>query len=263
MAVETVVVTGAAGRIGSCLRAGWRSRFRLLRLVDHRDLGAAAAAEEVVQLDLCDFGGVEEAMRGVEVVVHLAAIPSEDEFERLLEANVRATYNVFEAARRAGVGRVVFASTNHVTGFYPRAQTIGPADPVRPDSLYAVTKVFGEALGRLYADKWGLEMVCIRIGSFAERPTGAHAFGMWLSPRDAVQLFTKAATVPDVGYLIVYGLSANHPSWWTNPGAAVLGYQPVDDAEAAADERVREEADASPELLQGGTYTRRSFWIEP
>src|SRR5919201_6368822 len=87
VAVETVVVTGAAGRIGSCLRAGWRSRFRLLRLVDHRDLGAAAAAEEVVQLDLCDFGGVEEAMRGVEVVVHLAAIPSEDEFERLLEAN--------------------------------------------------------------------------------------------------------------------------------------------------------------------------------
>lgn len=258
-----MLLTGASGRIGSTLRDGWRGTFPLLRLVDRRDLGPAAAGEEVVVLDLADFAGLGRAMRGVDVVVHLAAIPSEERFERLLDANIRATYNVFEAARQAGVGRVVYASTNHVTGFYPRAQTIGPEEAVRPDSLYAVTKVFGEALGRLYADKWELDVVCVRIGSFAERPTSAHALGMWLSPRDTVRLFTNAVTVPDVGFLVVYGLSRNRGSWWRNPGAAALGYEPLDEAEAAADEAVVDETAAAPELLQGGAYTRRSYWIEP
>src|ERR671918_2932844 len=145
--------------------------------------------------------GVRRAMAGVDVVVHLAAIPGEDSFSRLVEANVFGTYNVFEAARQAGVRRVVFASTNHVTGFYPRGEGVGPSDPVRPDSLYAVTKVFGEALGRLYADKWGLEVVCIRIGSFGKRPTTVQALGMWLSERDGAQLFTKAVTAPTIGFV--------------------------------------------------------------
>ena len=127
------------------------------------------AGEEALRLDLADFAAVRPAMEGTDVVVHLAAIPSEDTFERLLQANVAATYNVFEAARQAGARRVVFASTNHVTGFYRRSERVGPADPVRPDSMYGATKVFGEAVGRLYADKWGMEVVCLRIGAFGER----------------------------------------------------------------------------------------------
>ena len=148
-----VLMTGAAGEIGSLLREAWRGALPAVRLIDRRDLGEAAAGEEVVQLDLADFPRLHSASEGADVVVHLAAIPSEDEFPRLVEANVVATYNVFEAARQAGVRRVVFASTNHVTGFYRWSERVSPADPVRPDSMYAVTKVFGDAVGRLYADK--------------------------------------------------------------------------------------------------------------
>lgn len=258
-----VLLTGAAGGIGSVLREAWRGMFATLRLVDVRDLGPAAPGEEVVQLDITDFTRVRHALEGIEVVVHLAGIPSEDLFSRLIDSNIRATFNVFEAARQAGVRRAVFASTNHVTGFYPRAQPIGPDDPVRPDSMYAATKVFGEAVGRLYADKWGMEVVCVRIGSFAERPTSAHALGMWLSPRDAVQLFTRAVTTPGVSYLIVFGLSRNRGSWWHNPGASVLGYEPADEAEEAAAEDVKRQADRASAMLQGGTYTARDFWVAP
>jgi hypothetical protein len=107
-----------------------------------------------------------------------------------MEANVAATFNVFEAARECGVRRLVFASTNHATGFYPRSQRVGRRIPF-DRTLYAVTKVFGEALGRLYADKWGLDVICLRIGAFGNRPTSVHALSMWLSERDAVQLFTR------------------------------------------------------------------------
>ena len=258
-----VLVTGAAGGIGSVLRQAWRGRFPLLRLADICTLGSAAPGEELVELDITEFEAVLAAVEQIDVVVHLAGVPTEDRFSRLLEANVRGTYNVFEAARLRGVRRVVFASTNHVTGFYPRSQKIGPSEPARPDSLYGATKVFGEALGRLYADKWGLEVVCVRIGSFDERPTSTHALGMWLSPRDGVQLFTKAVTVGDVGYLVVFGLSRNRNSWWDNPGRKVLGYEPVDDAEEAADPALVREAVRAQELHQGGTYTAQDFWVPP
>jgi uronate dehydrogenase len=258
-----VLVTGAGGRIGSVLRRAWRGRFPLLRLVDVCDLGVAAPGEELVQLDITDFEGVRDALERIDVVVHLAGIPTEDLFSRLLDANVRGTFNVFEAARLRGVRRVVFASTNHVTGFYPRTQLIGPTEPVRPDSMYAATKVFGEAVGRLYADKWGMEVISVRIGSFGERPTSTHALGMWLSPRDAVQLFTKAVTASGVSYLVVFGLSRNRHSWWDNPGQSVLGYEPVDDAEEAAEPSLKREAARSSGMLQGGTYTARDFWVPP
>ena len=256
-------MTGAAGRIGRVLREAWRGRFPTLRLVDVCDLGERRPGEELVQLDVTDFEGLRRALDGIEVVVHLAGIPSEDLFARLLEANVRGTYNVFEAARQCGVGRVVFASTNHVTGFYPRTQRIGPDDPVRPDSMYGATKVFGEAVGRLYVDKWGLEVVSVRIGSFRERPVSPHSLGMWLSPRDGVQLFTKAVTAPRVGYLVVFGLSRNERSWWDNPGALVLGYEPVDSAEDQFGDDAEEQSAAALALLQGGAYTEQDFWRPP
>lgn len=257
-----VLLTGAGGRIASVLRAAWRGSWTM-RLVDVRDLAPQAAGEELLQLDLVDFPGVRRAMAGVDVVVHLAAIPGEDSFSRLVEANVFGTYNVFEAARQAGVRRVVFASTNHVTGFYPRRERVGPPDPVRPDSLYAVTKVFGEALGRLYVDKWGLEVVCIRIGSFGRRPTTARALGTWLSERDAVQLFTKTVTAPAVGFLVVYGASRSRWSSWENPGAALLDYTPLDDVEDAAAEEIKQEAEEGGDEPQGGEFATREYWISP
>jgi uronate dehydrogenase len=201
-------------------------------------------------------------MSGVDVAVHLAAIAHEDSFDRLVESNLRATYNVFEAARQAGVRRVVFASTSHVTGFYRRGQRIGPAAPVRPDTMYAVTKVFGEAVGRLYADKWGLEVACVRIGAFAERPESHDAAGTWLSPRDAVRLFSAAVSAPGVGYVVVYGASRHRHSSWDNPGAAALGYEALDEFEAAADAELIALARA-PAALQGGSFARPEYRVEP
>jgi uronate dehydrogenase len=124
-------------------------------------------------------------MDGVDATVHLAGIPQEDSFDRILETNVVGTYNVFEAARNQGCPRVVFASSLHVTGFYDAGERISPELPVRPDSFYGVGKACGENLGRLYADKHGLQVVCVRIGAFAERPTTPRHLSTWLSPRDA------------------------------------------------------------------------------
>lgn len=259
----TVLLTGAAGRIGSVLRSAWRSEFAVLRIADFRDLGDVKGGEQAFAVDLADFEATRRAIDGADAVVHLAAIPTEDRFARLVESNVTATYNIFEAARQAGVQRVVFASTNHVTGFYKETERVRPDDPVRPDSLYAVTKVFGEALGRLYADKWGMEVVCVRIGAFDEQPRDAHALRMWLSPRDAVQLFTKALTTPGVGFLVVYGLSRSCESWWDNPGAEVLGYEPVDGVDAKLAAAVRSEAEPADGLFQGGPFARRDYWVAP
>jgi uronate dehydrogenase len=261
--VDRVLITGAAGRIGSVLREGLRGQFDRLRLADLRELGPAADGEELVRLDLADLDGVVEAMDGMDGVVHLAAVPTEDAFEPLLRNNVLATYNVFEAARLQGVRRVVFASTNHVTGFYPRSRRVGPDDPVRPDTLYGVTKVFGEALGRLYADKFDLEVICLRIGAFSQRPPSARRErSLWLSHRDAVQLTIKALTAEAFEFLIVYGVSANPDSWYHNPAAVRLGYEPRDVAQQPAPEPAPRPA-ARPrrrsETLQGGTYTDHDF----
>ncbi len=256
MTEKRILVTGAAGRIGSVLRDGFRGTFGLVRLTDIREIAPAGEAEEVVQADLSDFQAVLEAAAGVDAIVHLGAIPDEDTFERLLRANIVATYHVFEAARRRGVRRIVFASTNHVTGFYGASERIGPNDPVRPDSLYGVSKVFGEALGRLYADKFGLEVVCLRIGAFGERPSSGAAARMWLSPRDAVQLFRKSIEAPDVGFLVVYGASNIDDPLWTNPNAARIGYEPEDER------RDGSASEAGAEAFQGGRYTAPDYGPE-
>jgi uronate dehydrogenase len=253
---ERVLVTGAAGRIGSVLREGFRGAFPVVRLTDIKEFPPAREGEEVVRADLGDLEAVLDAMRGVDVVVHLGAIPDEDTFSRLLRANVTGTYHVFEAARQLNVRRVVFASTNHVTGFYPSEQTIGPDDPIRPDSLYGVSKAFGEAVGRLYSDKFGIEVVCVRIGAFGKRPSDAHHARMWLGPRDCVQLFRKSIETPDLDFLIVYGASRVPAPFWINPNGERIGYEPEDDP---GDVPVGEDA---AEHLQGAAYTRRHVGSE-
>ena len=168
---QRVLITGAAGNIGRSLRAGLRGHYPVLRLLDVTPQQAAEPGEEVLTVDLNDRLATQAAMEDVDAVIHLAAVASEAPFDEILSGNITTTYSLFEAARQADVRRVVFASTNHVIGFYPRSETVGPDAPVRPDTFYGVSKVFGEALGRLYVDKSGLEVVCLRIGSFAERPT--------------------------------------------------------------------------------------------
>jgi uronate dehydrogenase len=245
--VERLVVTGAAGNIGSAMRSGLAGQAAVLRLMDITPL-EAGPGEEVIQGDIRNLQDARRALAGCDAVVHLAAIAHEAEFEEILDTNIRGTFNVFEAARLEGCRRVVFASSNHAIGFYPVGETIGVDVPVRPDTHYGVSKVFGESLGRLYHDRHGLEVVCLRIGAFLPEPESPRHLSIWLSHGDAVRLVRRSLGAPDVGFLIVYGTSDNRRSWWRRDGWDRLGYEPQDQAEAFS-ERTGERM---PYRFQGG-----------
>jgi uronate dehydrogenase len=254
--VDRVLITGAAGTIGRILRRGLHGRVGALRLLDVAPLGGPRPGEELVTADIRDLDAVTAAMNGVGATVHLAGIPHEDSFDRILETNIVSTYNIYEAARKQGCPRVVFASSLHVTGFYDSSERISPEMPVRPDSFYGVGKACGENLGRLYADKHGLQVVCVRIGTFAERPTTLRHLSTWLSPRDAVELFWRCLVAPDIGFTVVYGTSATRRGWWDAGPVEQLGYRPMDDTEAWAAEVDNADADPteSGKGPQGGSY---------
>ncbi len=254
---DRVLLTGAAGSIGSCLRRGLGGELDELRLTDSRPVDELSDNETYVAADLTDPSALARAMAGVEAVIHLGGVPDEASFEALVGPNVHGTFNVFEAARRAGATRVVYASSNRITGFYPVSQRLSGWEPPRPDGLYAATKAWGEALGRLYADKFGLEVICLRIGSFEAEPTEPRHLETWLSHGDAVRLFRACLTARDVGFLTVYGASANSRSWWDlEESAERLGYVPHDDAEQWA-ERVG--SDAESRGRQGDPFTAPDY----
>lgn len=244
MEQRDVVVTGAAGRIGTYLRTadgGLRSRGWRLRLVDADvpDDPAPAADEPFTAVDLTDEEAIDRlvpVLAGADGVVHLAGIPSEDTWTRVRRANVDGTYRVLEAARRAGVRRVVLASSNHAVGYYPTDREAPVDGPARPDSFYGVSKAAAEALGSLYADKYGVEVVSLRIGLCADRPATTFDLGIWLSPGDAVRLADAALRGPVDGPVVAYGVSANTRAWWDLSSARALGYRPEDDAERFAGE---------------------------
>lgn len=250
-----MLITGAAGAIGSCLREGLRPLVGELALTDARALEPEPTADErFIQADLADRDAVTRATEGVDAVVHLGAIPTEASFDDLVGPNLVGTFNVFESARRAGARRIVFASSNHAAGFYPVEQTLTGREAPRPDTLYGVTKAYGEALGSLYADKFGLEVICIRIGSFAERPRQVRELATWLSYGDAVRLFTACLSAPPVGFRVVYGASANARSNWDLSPARELGYDPQDNAE-----RYAGEVGGELQPHHGGSYTARDI----
>lgn len=240
--VLEVLVTGAAGRIGSYLRSGlpprgWR--LRCLDLVEPSESdGLPWSIADIA--DATDFQALAKAMDGVEAVVHLAGIPTEAAFADLREANLLGTYQVFEAARQAGVPRVVYASSNHAVGFHESGSLLTTGVRARPDSLYGVTKVFGEALGSFYADRYGMDVAAVRIGSCFDRPPGERALGTWLSPHDSVRLIDALLRAPSFGFQLLYGISANTRAWWDLTPAIALGYRPEDDAEMFAEEILAE-----------------------
>jgi uronate dehydrogenase len=247
-----LLVTGAAGKVGSMLRDGLRASMAVeLRLLDLNPI-LPEIGEEFVLGDVTDVAVVRQAISGCAACVHLAAIPQESTFDKILHTNIQGTWAVFEAARLEGCGRVVFASSNHATGFYPIHDRIGPADPVRPDSYYGASKLFGEALGSLYHDKFGMRVACIRIGSALPRPIDERHLSTWLSPGDLTRLVTACLTSPELGFAIVYGASANRRGWWDLESGRLLGYEPQDDAEAFA----ADIEPGPPDEFQGGTFTR-------
>jgi uronate dehydrogenase len=229
--MERVLITGAAGRVGSVLRPALRSGLTELRLTDLADIDDLVAPETSFPADLEDFDAICRAVDGVDAVVHLGAVPNEAPFEKIAGPNLHGTFHVYEACRRAGVRRVVFASSNHATGMYPIGEPLDASVTPRPDGIYGATKVWGEALGRMFVDRFGLSVVCLRIGSFRERPTEERELATWLSHADGVRL-VQAALTADVDFAIVYGASANTRRWW--PADTLIGFVPEDDAEAFA-----------------------------
>ncbi|MET9293608.1 NAD(P)-dependent oxidoreductase [Streptomyces sp. NPDC003077] len=262
MTLGTVIMTGAAGRIGSAVREALREEAGRLVLLDRVPLRAQAPNEEVRAVDLLDAKAVEVALAGADAVLHLGGVSDEAPLPDLLEGNVLGTHHVLEAARRIGGVRVVLASSNRVTGFHPAAHHIGPRDPVRPDGLYGVSKVAVEALGRLYADKFGLSVICLRIGSFEREPSEPRHLSTWLSPRDAVGYFRAAlAAPPTPGFAAVYAVSANSRRFWELPEASVLDYTPVDDAEEYAARVSGAPFPADDSTPQAGRFAEPGFTL--
>ena len=202
-----------------------------LRVSDIAHLGAAAAGEEVVAARLEDAGAVLDLLAGVDAVVHLGGVSVEGPFEPILQANIVGVYNLYEAARRQGVRRIVFASSNHVTGFYRQDELVSPRDPMRPDGNYGVSKAFGELLSRFYFDRYGIETVCLRIGSSFPEPKDRRMLATYLSYDDLERLVVASLTAPVVGHSIVYGVSDNARTWWDNTRARHLGFRAQDSSE--------------------------------
>ncbi len=225
------LITGAAGRIGSYLRPRLTGRLRLLDVVSIVD------ADDVVIGSLTDADTMAEACRGVDAIVHLGGIPNEAPWAEILAANIDGTHTVLEAARAAGVRRVILASSNHAAGFQPRGDEPLPADIApRPDTYYGVSKAAIEALGRLYADRFGMDIACLRIGTCADRPTDQRGLATWLSPDDVARLVQACLDAEPFGYRVIWGVSANTRRWWSLTEAEDLGYRSRSDAEVFADE---------------------------
>jgi uronate dehydrogenase len=260
--MERVLITGAGGGIGRALRESLRGVYPVLRVSDRIALAPAREREEVDRTELANMAAVERMVAGVDGIVHLGGISGENQWQVILEGNIVGLYNVFEAARRAGVKRIVLATSNHAVGFYPRAEKIDDRVVPRPDSRYGVSKAFGEALASLYSDKHGIGVLCTRIGNFGEKPIDKRRLSIWISPRDYTQLVRIGLEHPDIRYEIVYGVSKNQRSWYDNSNAERLGYRPQDDSEPYAEAVLAAEppgADPISEHYQGGTFCAAEY----
>jgi uronate dehydrogenase len=223
-----LLLTGAGGNLGRQLRGALASWADIVRVSDIVPTGDAAAHEEMCVVDLADSQAVMQMVEGIDAIVHLGAISIDAPFDDLLEANIRGTYNLYEAARKYRVKRVVFASSNHAIGFHPVTEVLDADAPQRPDSLYGVTKCFGESLSRYYYDRFGIETVCLRIGSSFEAPKNPRMLVTYLSYRDFIELVRCSLFTNRVGHAVVYGASDNPVKWWDNTKAGFLGFRPRD-----------------------------------
>ncbi|MCY7304738.1 MAG: NAD(P)-dependent oxidoreductase [Rhodoferax sp.] len=255
-----LLLTGAAGGLGRVLRARLQANCTVLRLSDCESLGETGANEEIVLADLADAAAVHAAMAGVDAVVHLGGVSVEGPFGPILQANIVGMVNLYEAARKQGARRLVFASSNHVTGFYKQSQTITADDPPRPDGLYGLSKAFGENLSRLYFDRYGIETACVRIGSSFTEPKDRRMLATWLSFDDLHRLITACLTTPVLGHTIIFGMSNNAVTWWDNARARHVGYQPQDSSdpfrEAVFARSSTPDLNDPAALFQGGAFVR-------
>jgi uronate dehydrogenase len=257
--MKTILLTGAAGGVAGMIRPILRADYRL-RLSDAKPIPNPVTGEEVVLANLTDMAALKKAVAGVDGIIHLGGYSRETDWDGIHAANIIGVHNVFEAARLAGVKRLVFASSNHAMGYYPRSQTIPVDITVRPDSRYGLSKAFGEAVGSLYAYKYDMEVMSIRIGNVAVKPVNdLRQIAIWISPRDLCQLIRIGLERPGIRHEIVYGASDNKRTWWDNSAAYRLGYKPQDKSEdyaTALEEAGKNGFIGKPkaDLNQGGAF---------
>jgi uronate dehydrogenase len=226
-----LLLTGAAGNLGQQLRPRLKAYCNRLRLSDRMDMGAADQHEEIHQIDLSQADKVNELLKDVEAVVHMGGVSTEQPWAPILSANIIGVVNLYESARINGTKRIIFASSNHATGFYRQDQVIGTDAPPKPDGFYGLSKAFGEDVAEMYWNRWGIETVSLRIGSSFPEPTDRRMLSTWLSYDDLERLVVSALTAPIVKHSVIYGMSANRSSFWDNTGARHIGYQAQDSSE--------------------------------
>jgi uronate dehydrogenase len=255
--MQKILITGAAGDVGTRLRKLLKGVYSL-RVSDIRKPADLGADDEFVAADLGDYEQTKQITAGIDGIVHLGGYSVEGPWETIHKSNIVGCYNLFEAAYRSGVKRIVFASSNHAVGFYPRDRKIGVDVTVRPDSRYGVSKAFGEAVGALYADKHGLRVTCIRIGNVGDKPLDRRRMSIWIKPEDLAQLIRIGLEHPDIRFEIFYGASDNAAGWWDNSNARRFGYRPQFRSEDFRDEAMAAQAklpaDPVGDRFQGGPF---------
>jgi uronate dehydrogenase len=257
--LNRLLLTGAAGGLGKVLRKSLKPFASTLRLSDVAPMAPAQTAEEVIPCDLADKAAVDRLVRECDAVVHMGGVSVERPFEQILEANIKGVFHLYEGARRHGVKRIVFASSNHVVGFHRQGEVIDADCAKRPDSYYGLSKSYGEDLSRFYFDRYGIETACLRIGSSFPEPKDRRMMVTWLSYRDLTELVRCCLFAPRLGHTIVYGMSANRDRWWDNSKAAHIGFQPQDSSEV-----FRAQVEAMPPvdpadpaaMYQGGGFVK-------
>lgn len=256
--MKKIVLTGAAGRLGSYLREPLSKLADVLvssDIVD--DIGTPYEGETYVRADLANLDEIVALLEGADMVVHFGAYGDEADFDTILGPNIIGAYNIWEAASRNSVRRVVYASSIHAVGMHKKTDFIGTDAPHRPDTFYGLAKCFAEDLASLYWDKRGVESVCMRIFSAAQ-VSNPRAVGTWLSYDDLIHLVERAIDTPVTGFTIVYGVSNNDRVTVDNKNASFLGYRPKDNAEQFAAQMFAEAGPLDPQdpghMCQGGPF---------
>jgi uronate dehydrogenase len=258
--VGRLLLTGAAGNLGKELRPRLKAYCDVLRLSHRSPIGEPGAGEEIMVAALEDKDQVHALLKGVDAVVHMGGVSTEQPWEQILAGNIMGAVNLYEAARLQGVKRIIFASSNHVTGFYRQDEVITPNTAPKPDSFYGLSKAFGEDVAQMYWDRWGIETVSLRIGSSFPEPKDRRMLATWMSYDDLERLVVAALTAPIVGHSVIYGVSDNRTSWWDNTPARHIGYRPQDSSdvfrtEVEARQPVIDRHDPAA-LYQGGSFVK-------
>lgn len=255
---KRILLTGAAGGLGRVLRERIKAWGTVIRVSDLADMAPAGEGEEVIRCDLSDKAAVLALMEGVDAVLHFGGISTEAPFDAIMQANILGVANLYEAVHKAGVKRVVFASSNHTMGYYRTTDMVDANMPTRPDSMYGVSKCFGESLSRYYYDRFGIETVCLRIGSSFPEPLNKRMMTTYFSYDDLVECLRCCLFAPRVGHTIAFGVSNNAGKWWDDRYAAHLGYRAKDSSDKFAhmfpDTSQFPDPDDVTTIYQGGKF---------